>query len=98
HHLRLALLELGDLLLDGAAGEEAIGDDGTVLADAVRAVDRLRLDCRVPPRVEENDIARGGEIESGTTGLERNEEHAGPFVGLEGRDDLLALDRLSGEH
>src|SRR5439155_21611138 len=55
---RLALLELEDLLLDGARRKEPVGDHRTVLSDPVGTVDRLRLDRGVPPGIEEHDIAR----------------------------------------
>src|SRR4051794_8442440 len=55
-HLReqggLAGLERHHLLLDGAGRDEAVDQYRLVLADAVGAVDGLRLDGGVPPRVE----------------------------------------------
>src|SRR5271156_2295917 len=69
--LRLALLQAPDFFLDRALGDKAIGDDGAILPDAVRAVDRLRLDGGVPPWIVEHHVARGGEIEAGARRLER---------------------------
>ena len=55
-------LEGADFLLDRIGGEQPIGDHGARLADAVRAIYRLRFDGGIPPRVAENDVAGGGEI------------------------------------
>src|ERR1035438_2364911 len=49
--LRLALLQFPDFFLDRAGRDEAVGVHGLRLANAVRAVNRLRLHRRVPPRV-----------------------------------------------
>jgi len=77
------LLQGQDFLLHGVGGDEAVGDDGLGLADAVRAVDGLRLDGGIPPRVAEDDVTRGGEIEAGAGGFEREEEDRFGAVGLE---------------
>src|SRR5437867_3854494 len=69
---RLLLLELPDLFLDRALGEHAVGDDGAILADAMSAVDRLGLDGRIPPRVEQHHVIRAGEVEAGAPCLERD--------------------------
>src|SRR5687768_1369521 len=66
----LALLELEHLLLDRVLGDQAVGEHVLGLADAVGAVDRLGLDGRVPPRVEEEDVLGGGEVEAQPAGLE----------------------------
>ena len=44
--------------------------DGPGLANAVRTVGGLRLHCGVPPRVQQEHMVRGGEVETGATGLE----------------------------
>src|SRR6266545_1818018 len=72
----LALLQLPDLLLQRAQRQQPVGDDGAGLADAVRPVDGLRLHRRVPPRVEEHDVAGRGQVEAGPAGLEGDEENA----------------------
>ena len=41
--LGFALLQVPDFLLDGAGGDEAVGVDGAGLADAMGAVNGLRL-------------------------------------------------------
>ena len=44
---------------------------GLVLPDAVRAIGGLILDGGVPPRVEQEHVIGGGEVEAGAAGLER---------------------------
>src|SRR3954468_6202016 len=50
--IALRPLELENLFLDRALRHESRGDHSALLADAVRAVDRLRLDGGIPPGVE----------------------------------------------
>jgi len=38
----------------------------------LKDVDRLVLDGRIPPRIEQHDITRGGEIQAKATGLQRD--------------------------
>ena len=70
----LALLQLQHLFLDRVLGDQAIGEDLAGLADAVGAVDRLRLDGRIPPRIEQEDVFGGGEVQAKAAGLEADEE------------------------
>ncbi|TYZ61028.1 hypothetical protein PybrP1_009608 [[Pythium] brassicae (nom. inval.)] len=51
----LLLLELEDPLLDRARDDEPRGLDGLELSKPVRAVNRLALGRRVPPRVHQED-------------------------------------------
>src|SRR3954468_21905927 len=50
--IALRALELEDFFLDRALRHESRGDHIALLADTVRAVDRLRLDGGIPPWVE----------------------------------------------
>ena len=70
----LALLELEDLLLDGVAADQAVGEDVLGLADPVRAVDGLGFDGGVPPGVEQVDIFGGGQVQAEAAGLEADQE------------------------
>ena len=54
----LGRLQLDDLVFHRVGGEQAIGEDVPRLADAVRAIDRLRFHGRVPPRIEQKDVVR----------------------------------------
>ena len=48
--------DVQDLFLNGVFEDNAVGEDGFVLADAVGAVDCLVFDGGIPPRVEEEDV------------------------------------------
>ena len=82
----LRLLELEDLLLDGVAADQAVGEDVLGLADPVRAVDGLGLDGRVPPGVEQVDVLGGGQVQAQAAGLEADQEDRALRVGLEPLD------------
>src|SRR5579862_394708 len=97
HQGGLALLQIPDFLFDSAAADQPVGDHGAVLANAVGAVDGLCFDGWIPPRIEEHDVRRCGEIEPSAPGFERDEKYAGLRIVLERRDDLLAPDGLTGE-
>ena len=71
----LALLERHHLLLDRVDGDQPVDHDRLVLADPVGAVDRLRLDRRVPPRVEHEDVVGLGQVEPEAAGLQADQEH-----------------------
>ena len=75
-------LQGADFFLDGVPGDQAVGHHLVLLANAVGAVDGLRLHRRVPPRVEEHDVARGGEVEARARGLELKQENRNGRVGL----------------
>src|SRR5688572_12312475 len=67
------------------------------MADAVGAVDGLVFDGGVPPGVEEDDIAGGGEIEADAAGAQGNEEDGGAGSVLELFDERLAVLGGTGE-
>ena len=58
------MLELEDFFFDGIACNEAVGEDLTGLADTVSTVNGLCFDGGVPPWVEEEDVFRGGKVET----------------------------------
>ena len=91
-------LEGANFFLHSIARDQAVGDDLVFLADPVRAVDRLRFHRGVPPRVEEHDIARGGEIEAGTGGFQREQENGNRGIGLKLVHEVLAVFRLARKH
>ena len=66
-------------------GDQAVDHHRPVLADAVRAVGGLVLDGGVPPRVDQEHVVGGGEVEAGAAGLERDQHHRRAVVGLEAR-------------
>ena len=61
------------------------------------AVDRLRLDGRVPPGVEQEDVVGGGQVEAEAAGLEADEEDAAVRVRLEALHARRAVARLAVE-
>src|SRR5690606_25569210 len=75
-HRELALfrVELENRLLDRALRHEAHDGDRFRLADAVRAVARLILGRRVPPRIEVDDRIGRREVEAGAARLQRDQE------------------------
>src|SRR5688500_5299778 len=90
---RLLMLQRADFLLHRSVREQAIRDHGLGLSDAMRAVDRLRLDGRVPPGIVENGITRRRQIEPETRGFQREEEHGLAAIALKLIDELGAIFR-----
>ena len=66
--------------------DQAVGEDLLGLADAVGAVDGLRLDGGVPPGVEQVDVVGGGQVQAEAAGLEADQEERAVGVGLEALD------------
>src|SRR5918993_850343 len=95
--LALLLLQGGDLLLDRVAGDQSVGEDVTRLPDAMRAIDRLRLDSGIPPGIEQEHVFSGSEIETDAAGLQADEEHAAVGIGVEPVDALGAVLRTAIE-
>jgi hypothetical protein len=50
--LALLLVKLDDAFFDGARRNQPIDRDGASLSDAVGAIGSLRLNRRIPPRIE----------------------------------------------
>ena len=87
----LALLEFEDALLDGVLSNDAVGEDGAGLADAVRAVNGLGFDGRVPPGVEEIVVIGRGEVQPGAVGFQAEKEDGAIGIGMEVLHALLAV-------
>ena len=87
----LLLLEVEDLLLDGVAADQPVGEDVLGLADPVRAVDGLGLDGGVPPGVEQVDVLGGGQVQAEAAGLQADQEDRAVGVVLEPLDALGAV-------
>ena len=88
--LALAHDDLLDLLVDGAGAHETVADDRLGLPDPPSPVTGLVLDGGVPPPVVEHDVAGGGQVEAGAAGLQREHQRAGPLLGLEVGDHVVA--------
>jgi hypothetical protein len=41
-------------------GDDAVREHAARLTDSVGAIDRLRFNCRIPPRIEQEDVRSGG--------------------------------------
>ena len=65
--------------------------DIPLLSNTKRPISRLVFDRGVPPPVEVDDLAGGGEVQSGTAGLEREDEERRPIVALKALDKPLPL-------
>src|SRR5215475_12455993 len=70
----LGVLEREDFFFDGVAGDDAISEDLPSLADAVRAVNGLGLDRRVPPGIEQVDVFSRRQVQSQSAGLQTDQE------------------------
>src|SRR5690606_17498618 len=87
----LARLELGDLLLDGSGGYQAVDGNDLLLPNAVCAVGGLVFHGGVPPGIEVNDRVGGGQVETAAAGLQTDQEDRNGGVGLEAIDALRAI-------
>jgi len=58
-----SFLQLKNLLFDRIAGDQPISKNVPFLSDAMGAVDCLRFYCRIPPRIENEYILGGREIQ-----------------------------------
>ena len=75
--VRLAGLQLHDLLLDGALRDHAVDHDLLGLPDPVGAVHGLVLGGGVPPRVQEEAVVGLREVDAEAAGLKAHQEHRG---------------------
>lgn len=89
--LALALLELEHAFLDGVPRNESVRKDAARLPDAVRPVNGLRFRRRIPPRVEDEYVIRGGEVQPDAAGLQADQEQPTRRVLLEPLDTSLAV-------
>src|SRR5688500_4390835 len=94
----LLMLQRTNFFLHRSLREQAIRDHRLGLSDAMGAVDRLRLDGRVPPRVIENGITRRGQIEPEARGFQREEEYGLGAIALKLVDELGAILGGAREH
>ena len=89
--LPLPILQVQHAILDRIRHENAMDADGAQLTDAVRAVNGLVLDVRVPERIEDDHLAGGDEVEARVAGLERDEHDLAVGVVAEADHGLVAL-------
>src|SRR3954468_19387725 len=89
--IALRALELEDLLLGRPLRHEPRGDHIALLANAVRAVDRLRLDRGIPPGVEEKDVVGRGEVEAVAARSEADQKELAVRILLKLFDNRLSV-------
>jgi hypothetical protein len=65
--IALGLLQFKNFFLHGVARDEAIGKNLANLADAMGAIDGLRLDGRIPPWIEDENVIGGDKIQAQST-------------------------------
>ena len=91
--IAFVVVEVEDLLLDRLPPDQPIDGHPVDLSDAVRAVGGLVLDGGVPPRVEQEDVIGGREVEPGASGLQRDQQHRRAVLGLEATHHAPAVPR-----
>ena len=91
----LCLLEGEDLFFDCVASNQSISKDAFRLADAVRAIDGLRFDRRVPPGIEQEDILGSGQIQTLTTSFQADQKQLALRIGLKVLDSRAAIASLA---
>ena len=64
-----------DAILDRATADELVHEDRLSLANPERPVGRLVLDRRIPPAVEVADVVRRHQVQPGSAGFQRKDEH-----------------------
>src|SRR5213596_1610400 len=79
-------LKFEDFFFDGIAGDEPVCKYIACLPDAVAAVDGLCLNCGIPPGIEQEDVFRGGQVQTQAAGLETDQKEAATIVLLKSAD------------
>ena len=90
-------MEPQDPLFDGVARDQAVEYDWPVLAYPMCAVRCLLLHGRVPPRVEQEDVIRGGQVQASAARPEREEHHGRSVLGLKAVHDRPPIPRRAIE-
>src|SRR5262249_480750 len=87
--IAFGVLEREDFFFDCVAGDDAVSEDLSRLAEAVRAVNRLCLDRWVPPRVKQIDVFGRRQVQSQSACLQADQEQLAAGVILEPLDARL---------
>src|SRR2546425_13173105 len=87
-------LKFEDFFFDGIAGDEPVCKYIARLPDAVAAVDGLCLNCGIPPGIEQEDVFRGGQVQTQAAGLETDQKEAATIVLLKSADTSFTITRL----
>ena len=91
------MLQIGDFLFDRAATDESIREDLLCLPDAVCPVDSLRLDGRIPPGVEQENILGSSQVKAEAARLQTDQEVWTFRVIMEPVNVLFAVSSLTIE-
>lgn len=83
-------MECENLLFDGVLGDESVDGHGALLSDSVGSVGCLIFHGGVPPRIHVDDVVGGGQVETGSTCFEGDQEEV-PFTCLEAIDGFLTF-------
>jgi len=89
------VVKRNDALFDGAGRHQPVHRHRPLLADAVRATHGLVFGGRVPPRVGDDHVVGGRQVQTEAAGLEADEEEIG-IAALERRHPLAASRRGRG--
>src|SRR5271166_5293796 len=65
--------------------------DIPLLSNSECPISSLVLDRGIPPAVEVDDVTGGGQVQSGTAGLEREDEEGWPVLALKALDESPPL-------
>src|SRR5688572_16965760 len=95
--IALGALQLEDFFFHGLTRDQPVSKDLTRLANAVRAIDGLRFDRRVPPRVEQVNIFRGVQVETETARLQADQKQLHRRIVLKLLHPRLTIARASVE-
>jgi hypothetical protein len=90
----LGFLQLQHLLFHRVSRDQPVGEDRPRLSDAVRAVDRLRLHRRIPPRIQQKHVLRRRQIQAQPARLQADQKQLAIGTVLEVLDASLAVPRL----
>src|SRR5262245_2197298 len=67
-------LKLQHFLFHCVTGDQAKCEYRARLTNPMRAIDRLRLDRRIPPGIEEKHVLRGRQVETESPGLQADQK------------------------
>ena len=80
-----------DSLLDCTTTDELMYQDIPRLSNSECSISSLVLNRGIPPAVEVDDVTGGGQVQSGTAGLEREDEERRPVFALKALDEPSPL-------
>mmetsp|Transcript_91003 Transcript_91003/g.161982 ORF Transcript_91003/g.161982 Transcript_91003/m.161982 type:complete len:224 (+) Transcript_91003:58-729(+) len=85
----LLLLEFNDLLLDSVRTDETHSFHRFRLSNAMCPLYSLHLACRIPPRIQQEDMVGHLEVQTLSTSFQRNKNHLHVRVVVEGSQGIF---------